>query len=49
LFIPKSEVNITLLVLQILKEKDFRIMEGVDSAEVLDFAKWVESGENLDN
>jgi hypothetical protein len=33
-------------IFQILKQNDFQIMEGVDSAEVLAFANWVESAED---
>jgi aspartyl/asparaginyl-tRNA synthetase len=36
-------------ILEILKQKNFEIEEGVDSAEVSRFVNWVESAEHPEN
>jgi hypothetical protein len=35
-------------ILEILKKNDFKIEDGVDSAEVSEFVSWVESAEHPD-
>jgi serine/threonine protein kinase len=48
-FSPISEIDDSFnTILEILKQNDFRIEDGVDSVEVSAFVSWVESAENAD-
>jgi hypothetical protein len=38
-------INSMKCIVDILKENDFKIESGVDSAEVWEFVKWVENSE----
>jgi hypothetical protein len=45
----KSEIQISFWnIFDILRKNHFRIMEGVDSAEILAFSEWIESVEDSD-
>jgi hypothetical protein len=48
-FSPISEIGDSFnTILEILKQNDFRIEDGVDSVDVSAFVSWVESAEDPD-